>query len=207
MLLAHNQSDGQLNILWNGAVRMKRFVIMTVGKTHSGKTTFAKALEKQLYNSLMIDQDNHAEFINTNYKTLLPKQGPNTIKYAITQTIVDYAVNQTDFHLILCNSNRSRKDRLDLLAHFRTNGFTSILVDFDVPDDVLWARVTESQRSTTVIRSASTFKEVLIRQQAELHNADVTAPIDGEADHLFVVRDTQDVQSIMRGIVKLAQSI
>ena len=25
---------------------MKRFVIITVGKTHSGKTTFAKALEK-----------------------------------------------------------------------------------------------------------------------------------------------------------------
>jgi hypothetical protein len=76
---------------------MKRLVIMTVGKTHSGKTTFAKALERQLHNSLVIDQDNHAEFINTYYKSLLPKQGPNTIKYAITQTIVDYAVNQTNF--------------------------------------------------------------------------------------------------------------
>lgn len=86
---------------------MKRLVIITVDKTHSGKTTFAKALEQQVNNSLVIDQDNHAEFINTNYKTLLPKQGPNTIKYAITQTIVDHAVNQTDFHLILCNSNRS----------------------------------------------------------------------------------------------------
>lgn len=29
---------------------MKRLVIMTVGKTHSGKTTFAKALEKELLN-------------------------------------------------------------------------------------------------------------------------------------------------------------
>ena len=70
---------------------------MTVGKTHSGKTTFAKALEQQLHNSLVIDQDNHAEFINIYYKTLQPKEGPNTIKYAITQTIVDYAVNQTNF--------------------------------------------------------------------------------------------------------------
>lgn len=34
---------------------------MTVGKTHSGKTTFAKALEQQLPCSLVIDQDNHAE--------------------------------------------------------------------------------------------------------------------------------------------------
>ncbi len=29
---------------------MKRLAIMTVGKTHSGKTTFAKALEKELSN-------------------------------------------------------------------------------------------------------------------------------------------------------------
>ncbi|WP_257350991.1 ATP-binding protein [Pseudalkalibacillus decolorationis] len=102
-------------------------MIITVGKTHSGKTIFAKSLEQQLNNSLVIDQDNHAEFINTFYKTLLPKQGPNTIKYAITQTIVDYAVNQTNFHLILCNSNCSQKYRLDLLAHFHNKGFTSIL--------------------------------------------------------------------------------
>lgn len=72
---------------------MKRLVIITVGKTHSGKTTFGRTLEQKMPNSLVIDQDNHAEFINTYYKTLLPKQGHNTIKFAITQTIVDYAVN------------------------------------------------------------------------------------------------------------------
>ena len=93
---------------------MKRFVIITVGKTHSGKTTFANALEKQLHNSIVIDQDNHAEFINNYYKTLLPKTGPNAIKYAISNTIVDYAVNQTGLHLILCNSNRGLKGRISL---------------------------------------------------------------------------------------------
>ena len=44
---------------------MNRFVIMTVGKTHSGKTTFAKALEEEMTNSVVIDQDNHAEFLHT----------------------------------------------------------------------------------------------------------------------------------------------
>ena len=55
---------------------MKRFVIMTVGKTHSGKTTFAKSLEQVLDNALIIDQDNHAEFINTFYKSLIARKGP-----------------------------------------------------------------------------------------------------------------------------------
>ena len=44
---------------------MKRLVVITVGKTHSGKSTFARDLERELENSFVLDQDNHAEFINT----------------------------------------------------------------------------------------------------------------------------------------------
>ncbi|WP_409340584.1 AAA family ATPase [Paenibacillus sp. MBLB4367] len=186
---------------------MKRLVIITVGKTHSGKTTFAKGLEQQLSNSIVIDQDNHAEFINTYYKTLLPKQGPNTIKYAITQTIVDYAVHQTPYHLILCNSNRARQSRLDLLDHFHDKGFIRILVNFDIPDYILQARIAKSQRSKTVFRSASTFEEVLIRQQAESHKGDVTAPAEGEADHFFTITTDDDVQSVTQNIVRIAQTL
>ncbi|WP_199621267.1 AAA family ATPase [Paenibacillus alkalitolerans] len=186
---------------------MKRLVIITVGKTHSGKTTFAKALEQHLHSSIVIDQDNHAEFINTYYRTLLPKQGPNTIKYAITQTIVDYAVNQTDFHIILCNANRNRKIRLNLLEHFHNKGFISILVNFDIPDHVLEERVDNSQRSTNVFRNASSFKEVLIRQQAESHYVDVTAPVEGEADHLFVINNNDEVQPVVQSIVNIVQGI
>ena len=154
---------------------MKRLVIMTVGKTHSGKTTFAKALEKELFNSFVMEQDNHAEFINTFYKKLQPKQGPNTLKHAISQLIVDYAIKNTDLHLIVCNSNRSQKSRLNLLENlFTKNQFVRILVNFDIPDDVLQARVTQSERSTNIFRGAySNFEEVLIRQQAESLNEDI----------------------------------
>jgi predicted ABC-type ATPase len=154
---------------------MNRFVIMTVGKTHSGKTTFAKALENELQNSVVIDQDNHADFLHTHYLTLLPKNGPNLIKYALTQTIVDYAVNETNCHLILCNSNRSRAGRLKRLEHYHNKGFTSILVYFDIPVPVLKERIANSNRSTTVLRTAATFNEVLIRQEKE--NNDVIAPV------------------------------
>ena len=57
----------------NGETFMQRLIIMTVGLTHSGKTTFAKTLEKELPNSVVIDQDNHAEFLHTYYQPLLPK--------------------------------------------------------------------------------------------------------------------------------------
>ena len=72
-----------------GITPMNRFVIMTVGKTHSGKTTFARNLEKEITNSVVIDQDNHAEFLQSTYPLLVPTKGHNKIKYALTQTIVD----------------------------------------------------------------------------------------------------------------------
>ncbi len=177
---------------------MKRLVIITVGKTHSGKTTFAKELEQKMLNSLVVDQDNHAEFINTYYKALLPKQGPNKIKYAITQT---------NSHLILCNSNRSSKGRINLLNQFKNKGFITILVNFDIPDHILQSRVDNSQRSKIIFRSASTFEEVLNRQQAESQKVDVTAPLESEADHFFVIKNEDDVHTVSQSILTISQKI
>jgi adenylate kinase family enzyme len=191
-----------------GIAVMKRLVIITVGKTHSGKTTFARALEGKLNNSLVMDQDNHAEFINTFYHALQPKQGPNTLKHAISQLIVDYAIEQTNFHLIICNSNRSRKGRLYLLEQlFSKNKFIRILVHFDVPDQVLLNRVTQSQRSKNIFRSASNFEEVLIRQQADSLKEDISDPEEGEADHLFVIKENEEVDSVVQKIVQIAQCL
>ncbi|WP_092505952.1 AAA family ATPase [Virgibacillus subterraneus] len=182
-----------------------RLAVITVGKTHSGKTIFARTLEQGLPNSLMIDQDNHAEFINTFYNTLQPKQHPNTLKYAVSQTIVDYAVNQTNLHLIISNSNRKRKDRFELLKQFHEKGFISILVHFNFPDHILQTRVTESQRSTNILRSASNFEEVLNRQQTDTLKEEVSDPKEGEADHLFVVEDNEEVESVIQRIIRIAQ--
>jgi predicted kinase len=174
---------------------------MTVGKTHSGKTTFARALEQELPNSLVIDQDNHAEFINAYYQNLRPKQGPNTFKYAITQAIVDYAVEQTNFHLVLCNSNTNRKGRVELLKHFHEMGFNSILVHFDIPEHILRERIAESRRSKTIFRTASTFEDVLMRQIA----GGIVEPTEDEADYLFKINDSDEVESIIHRLVNITQ--
>ncbi|TBL78920.1 ATP-binding protein [Paenibacillus thalictri] len=183
---------------------MKRLVILTVGKTHSGKTTFAKTLEQQLTNCVVIDQDNHADFINAHYMSLRPTHGPNTLKYAVTNTIVDYAVQKTDFHLILCNSNRDAKSRLKTLAYFREHGFESVLVHFDIPDDVLQERVSKSQRSKSIFRTAANFNEVLQRQTEESSKGIISDPVEGEANYLFVIKDSGEVQAVIQSIVALS---
>ncbi|HDR7798500.1 TPA: AAA family ATPase [Bacillus tropicus] len=186
---------------------MKRLVIITVGKTHSGKTTFAKALEKELPHSFVMDQDNQAEFINTHYEKLQPAEGPNTFKHGLSKFIVDYAKEHTSLHLIISNSNRSRNSRMYLLNElFQKEEYVRILVHFDIRDDVLYERVSRSTRNTNIFRGGyASFKEVLDRQQTEsLHN-DVIDPVENEADYLFVIRNSKDVNSTIEEIVHLAK--
>lgn len=184
---------------------MTRFVIITVGKTHSGKTTFAKNLEKRMSNSIVIDQDNHAEFLHVFYPGLLPKDGQNTIKHELTQTVVQHAVNKTNGNIILCNSNRTRNGRLKLLDFYRVSGFTSILVYFDIPIHILKERISKSQRSTMILRTVATFEEVLTRQENEDKTKvdEISAPGEDEADYLFVIQNEIEAQTVMNQIITI----
>ncbi|MBG9616321.1 AAA family ATPase [Bacillus cereus] len=186
---------------------MKRLIIITVGKTHSGKTTFARALEKELPHSFVMDQDNQAEFINTHYEKLQPTEGSNILKHGLSKFIVDYAKEHTNSHLIICNSNRSLNGRMYLLNElFKKEEYIRVLVHFDIPDDVLYERVALSKRSTNIFRgNYSSFKEVLHRQQVESLHEDVVDPIENEADYLFVIRNSKDVNSTILKIVHLAK--
>lgn len=186
---------------------MKRLVVITVGKTHSGKSTFARELEKELENSFVLDQDNHAEFINTYYQKLQPKTGANTLKHSISKLIANYAVENTDLHIIASSANRTKKGRKYLLEEFYDKEkFVRILVHFDIPDEILKERVINSTRNTNIFRGAySNFEQVLIRQQAESLHKDVVDPEEGEADYLFVIKDNREVNSVIEEIVSISK--
>lgn len=106
--------------------------------------------------------------------------------------------------MILCNSNRNRNGRLKLINYYQNKGFTCILVNFEIPDHVLKERITKSERSTSILRVAATFDEVFLRQQAETKEGDILAPAGDEAEHLFVIKKQEDVESIIRKIVDTA---
>lgn len=178
---------------------------MTVGKTHSGKTTFAKLLEQRLVNSFVMDQDNQAEFINTHYENLQPKIGPNIFKNSLSRFIVDYAMENTNLHFIICNSNRNIKSRKKLFDEvFTSEKFVRILVNFNIADEILLNRVKQSQRSTNIFRgSYSNFEQVLIRQQKESLHEDIVEPSIDEAEYLFVIENNEEVDSVIQQIIQI----
>lgn len=179
---------------------MSRLVIMTVGKTHSGKTTFARELESVLQQTVVIDQDNHAELVNNHYKKLRPAEGPNTLKFSITDTIVRYAIEQSDLHIVLSNANLNKSSRADVLRNFHDHGFESVIVHFNLPNELLEERVAQTQRSHAIFRNASNFQEVLERQA----NRAEVGPTEEEADYLFEISDPDDAARIKRQIEEIA---
>lgn len=181
---------------------MSRLVIMTVGKTHSGKTTFAKELEAVLQQAIVIDQDNHAEFINSHYKKLRPTEGPNTLKYSITNAIVNYAAEQSNFHIILSNSNLNKSGRTNVLQYFHDKGFESIIVYFDLSMDLLKERVKQTQRSNVIFRSSSSFLEVLEKQE---NSTEIQVPSEDEANYLFTMKDPIHTAEIIRQIKAICE--
>lgn len=188
---------------------MKRLVVITVGKTHSGKSKFARELEKELENSFVLDQDDHAQFINTYYQKLQPKSGPNTLKHSISKLIAEYAIENTGLHVIASSANRTRKGREYLLEEFYgQEKFVRVLVHFDIPDEILEERVINSKRNTNIFRgNYSSFEQVLIRQQSESLSEDVVEPVKGEADYLFVVKDNNENDSVIKDIVNIAKGL
>jgi predicted kinase len=179
---------------------MNRLVIMTVGKTHSGKTTFAKEVESILQQAIVIDQDNHAEFINKHYKKLRPNEGPNTLKFTITNTIVEYATEQSNLHIILSNSNLYKQGRANVLHYFHEKGFRSIIVYFELPIEILIERAERTQRSKAIFRSASSFMEVLERQEKSKQEK----PTKGEATYLFVIKNPEEITEVFQQIKEIS---
>ncbi len=91
---------------------------------------------------------------------------------------------------------------------FPQNEYVRILVHFDIPDKVLYERAARSTRSTNIFRgSYSSFKEVLDRQQAESFHEDVVDPVENEADYLFVIRNSKDINFTIEEIVHLAKDL
>ncbi|WP_431811685.1 AAA family ATPase [Lysinibacillus sp. FW12] len=144
---------------------MTRFCVLTIGKTHSGKSTFARSLEQMCQNCIVIDQDQQAQFLYDSYSKLIPNNGENTIKYKLTETLVQYAVDHTKFHIVLCNSNLNEFNRNRLIQRFNNSGFHIIIVKFYLPIEILESRINEARRDTSILRTVQTFKDVLNSQK------------------------------------------
>ena len=179
---------------------MKRFVYMTIGITHSGKTSFAKEIERVIPNTLLIDQDNHAAFLNTHYPKLVPTGNENTLKVLLSQFILSYAIEQTNHNIIISSSNLNAHARKQLLhAFFPEETWHRVFIYFHLDPAIIQERIAQTTRTTAIFRNNTlTFQDIYTQHALQLQ-----IPSADECDTLFIVHTETDLQRIQSALLAL----
>lgn len=181
--------------------RNKRIIIL-IGKTHSGKTTFAKRLEKIDKNILLIEGDpielflksDFARLKNIDEKRYLTHKG-NSLLHKIFSVFFNFAL-ETGQPIILSNANIWRGWRKKVIKLARKFDYKIIGVYFDLSNELLLKRISKTKKTTKVIREAINFRELLINQSDRIQ-----IPKETEFDEFYIVKSEKDLRALKNRLI------
>ncbi|HEY5221359.1 MAG TPA: ATP-binding protein [Candidatus Paceibacterota bacterium] len=188
--------------------KSEKYLVMCVGHSHSGKTTFARKLKKATRNTIVIDNDDIALFINRTYpEVALSKfnyskrtfKDPN-FKFVLYQYILDFSL-RSGLNIILSNGNLANDIRSIVKRKARRYGYTLITLYFNFSENVLIERAKESRKNPAVFMQAKDWLDVLRQQKkyAEL-------PPSKKNTIYFEITSASDFRNISRRIQKMLET-
>jgi shikimate kinase len=185
-----------------------KYIIATVGKTHSGKSTFGKKLKQALKNSVWIDNESIDLFLKEQFNSLYTNSDIRATKTAenpdlkmkINQVILKEAL-ENNLNVILTNANMKKITRKLEEAHAIQNDAKFILVFLNYPNEVLKDRISKANKSTKVLNESSDFYDLLDRQ-----NKLFEQPTDDEADYFLEVNKEEEVDDVIKKILQVVSS-
>ncbi len=181
------------------------FVIMTVGKTHSGKTTFGKKIASKVKNSCLLDSDEIAIFLKSKFYDLYTSDfiyGSNKLSdgyYLKLKVLLDIYTHalKTNFPIISTSANSKKELRKMVVDSAREAGREVILVFFNWPEEVLRNRIEKSNRSKKCLVVSEDFGEVLNKQ-----NKSFETPRKEETDYYFEINSEESYKKVLKEIIK-----
>jgi predicted kinase len=183
------------------------YLIMTVGKTHSGKTTFGKKLAQKIKNSILIDTDEIAGFLKDNYVNLyntdfLKNSNQLSPGYFLKKEIANTIFKstfKTDLLIISTSANSTKKLRKGLLNLARKNGRKVIMIYFNLPEKILLDRINKSNKSKKCLYHSKNFKDLLLNKQSiRFEGAN-----EKEADYFFEINKVINADKVFDEVLKL----
>ena len=182
---------------------------MTVGKTHTGKTTFGKKLAQKIKNNVLIDTDQIAEFLKDNYSNLYntdfykdsTKLSPSSyLKREIAYAIFKAAF-KTNLLVISTSANSTKKLRESLKNLAEKNDRKVIMIYFNLPEKILLKRIDKSKRSKNCLYHSKDFRDLLLNKQSiKFEEAD-----KNEADYFFEINKSADYKKVFEKVLKIIQ--
>jgi shikimate kinase len=184
-----------------------QYVVMTVGKTHAGKTTFGWELKKRLKNCCVIDSDEIAIFLRKQFPELYDSKNfrqhdsfctDSPLRMMALLDVYEYAIH-TNATIILTNVNSTRRFRKkeSLLAH--KAGRKVIMVYFNRTDHILLDRIRKGNRSKACLHTSKTFEDLLLKRQRDCFEA----PDKKEADIFLEITDNTSWKEAQKKILAL----
>ncbi len=183
------------------------YLIMTVGKTHSGKTTFGKKLAQKIKNNVLIDTDQISEFLKDNYGNLYStdflkdstKLSPGYfLKKEVAHTIFKSAF-KTELLIISTSANSTKKLRKSLVTLARKNNRKVIIVYFNLSEKVLLDRIDKSEKSKKCLYYSKDFKDLLLNKQSIRFEG---ASKD-EADYFLEINKGSDYKKVFEKVLNI----
>jgi predicted kinase len=179
-------------------------IIMLVGKTHTGKTTFGRLLKKRFANIVVLETDTIAIFLREHFAEVARLDDSEhtgkfenvSLKFELFETIFGRAL-EIDTPLILSNSNMWKEGRKRILEQCKNLGRPTIGIYFDLPLEILKERTVASERDTRVLRTSQHFAGLLQNQSNRMQ-----PPDPGEFDEFYVVRSQNDYDAMVEECAK-----
>lgn len=184
-----------------------QYVIMTTGKTHSGKTTFWLELKKKLKHCCLIDSDVIAEFLKDNYGDLYATEYNRKnnelaqwfyLKKAVFQWVYTHAVQST-LPVILTNANSTRAIRKEASNVAHKAGRKTILVYFNWSQEILLVRIEATTRSKKCLTKSANFRDLLLNRQSTCFES----PSKKEADIFLEITNDKSWKEAQKTILHL----
>lgn len=185
--------------------KQNKNLIMFIGKTHSGKTTFAKELEKENTNIIILELDPMALFMRENFPKLRELDDRDhsgkfkniSLKYQTFLLFVEFAMSFGK-PIILSNSNMWVKGRSLIFKLAKKFDYKIIGVYFDFPEEFLLNRIKKSKRTTNVLRISKSFEDLIINQRTRMET-----PNPKDFKEFYIIKSENDLEKVKNKLIKI----
>jgi predicted kinase len=183
----------------------EKILIMLVGKTHTGKTTFANEVKQEFKNVLILEADPIAVFMKENYPELRFSDDKEhtgefkdvSLKFKTFLLFLEFAMSLNK-PIMLSNSNMWLKGRELVFELCKKNGYKVIGIYLNLPEEILINRINVSERSTNVLRTSKSFNELILNQRERMQ-----PPEPSDFTEFFECKSEQEVEDIKKKIINI----
>lgn len=180
-------------------------LIMFIGKTHSGKTTFAKKLEIIKKDLLVLEADPIALFMRENFPKLRELDDKEhegafqntSLKYRLFLLLLEFAMS-FERTIILSNSNMYERGRKLVFSLAKKYKYKIIGVYFNFPEEFLINRIKKSKRTTKILRVSKDFNELIINQRTRMQ-----VPNSRDFDKFYEIKSEKDLNNVKINLIKM----